>query len=131
MRYAPIVLAAPSATLSSTVLSHARPAYLPPVLARLLSALLPRSSNLLPPTTLPPCRSSSSFVAPSHRNFACGHFLLHEHLEVLLTCAGGYVKESACMQILACTMTCNATCTAATTATTTTTSPLWQFIVCK
>ena len=75
-----------------------------------------------PTPTLPPCRLSwlarssvvhprlpagasppASFVAPSHVNVACGHFLLHECLELLLTCApGGYDKASALAQIFAC-----------------------------
>ena len=84
---------------------------------------LPRSSAVHP--RLPAGPSPSSFVAPSTVNGACGHFLLHERLELLLTCApGGYDTESASAQIFACTTTCTGTTTTctSTTATTTTTT---------
>ena len=34
-----------------------------------------------------------SFVAPSHANDACVHILLHEHLELLSTCAPGTTQK--------------------------------------
>ena len=104
----------------------------PPLCGRPFSLLhpppqaIPRVAGVCPPCcptpTLPPCRLSwlprssavhprlpagpsppASFVAPSHANVACGHFLLHERLELLLTCApGGYDKASALAQIFAC-----------------------------
>ena len=73
----------------------------PPILPPCRLSWLPRSSAVHP--RLPAGPSPSSFVAPSHVNVACGHFLLHERLELLLTCApGGYDKASALAQIFAC-----------------------------
>ncbi len=91
---APVLFAAPSAASypsccrrSSAVLSHAHPASLSPVLVAAVAALV-RS-----PPCLPAGPSPSSFVAPSHMNGACGHFLLHERLELLLTCAPGGTQK--------------------------------------
>ena len=73
---------------------------------------LPRSSAVhprLPAGPSPP----ASFVAPSHVNAACGYFLLHERLELLLTCApGGYDKAIT-------TTTCTGTITTCTSTTAT------------
>ena len=71
----------------SAVLSHAHPASLSPVLVAAVAALVRR------PPCLPADPSPSSLVAPSHKNAACGHFLLHERLELLLTCAPGGTQE--------------------------------------
>ena len=52
--------------------------------------------------------TSISFVkSKSHENAACGHFLLHVHLELLSTCAPcGYDTNSASVWLYACT-TCH------------------------
>ena len=84
-----------------SLLSHALPATLPPCR---LSWLPPhahpasRSPVLVAalvrrPPCLPAGPSPSSFVAPSHKIAACGHFLLHERLELLVTCAPGGTQE--------------------------------------